>query len=446
MNFRNLFLLGTSLLPIIASAQTPDSLRNERFSVHGQTTVVTQYKPSFSVPYSGENSLLPERETRTSITSTLFLGARLWKGASVFLNPELAGGSGLSQVLGIAAATNGETFRVGDPSPQMYLARLFFHQVIPLQKGWRQTPGGTFHNVSDFNQVAEWVPTHYLAFTAGKISIADYFDDNSYSHDPRTQFLSWALMSNGGWDYPANTRGYTPSVVLEYVTPHHEIRYGFSLEPKVANGPDMNWEAGRSGAHTLEYTYRYQHKQYPGAVRVLGFYNYAPMGNYREAIALNPAAPDLEAVSGTTTSKYGFGINAEQALPHDFGVFARAAWNDGTNETWAFTEIDRSASIGAVKSGTAWHRAHDHVGLAYCVSGLSDPHRDYLAAGGTGFMLGDGTLRYSPEQLAELYYQAEVVPEHFYVTGTAQAILNPGYNADRSGPVGVFSVRAHMRF
>lgn len=446
MFFRKLALLSPCLLPLATLAQTPDTLHNERFSIHGQTTVVTQHKPGFSVPYSGENSLLPEKETHTSITSTLFLGARLWSGASVYLNAELAGGSGLSQVLGIAAATNGETFRVGDPSPQLYLARLFFRQVVPLQKGWREKPGGGYHNTGDFNQLDEWVPTRYFAFTAGKISIADYFDDNSYSHDPRTQFLSWALMDNGAWDYAANTRGYTPSVVLEYVTPHHELRYGFSLEPKVANGPDVSWNLRKSGAHTLEYTYRNQVNGYPNAVRLLGFYNYAPMSNYRDAIAQNPALPDLDAVSGKTRPKYGFGISAEQALPHEFGVFFRAAWNDGHNETWAFTEIDRSVSAGMVKEGKAWRRPADRIGLAYCGSEISAPHRDYLAAGGKGFMLGDGALRYAPEHLAELFYNAELVPGHFYLTGAVQAILNPGYNADRSGPVGVFSVRAHMRF
>lgn len=442
---KSLFAL-LPLLPFLSAAQSADTIRDERFSIHGQTTVVTQRKLAFSVPYSGGNSLQPEAETRTSLTTTLFLGARLWQGASVYLNPELAGGSGLSQVLGIAAATNGETFRVGNPEPQIYLARLFFRQVFALEKGWRQKPSGTFHNVGDFNQLDEWVPTKYFAVTAGKISIADYFDDNSYSHDPRTQFLSWALMSNGAWDYPANTRGYTPSLVLEYVTPRNEIRYGFSLQPKEANGPDVSWKVRDYGAHTLEGTHRYQYRNRPGAVRLLAFYNYGPMGNYNSALAANPTAPDITAVQGKTRSKRGLALNWEQALPNDFGVFARAAWNDGRNETWAFTEIDRSLSAGVVRDGDTWKRPNDRLGLAYCISGLSDAHSDYLSAGGKGFMLGDGKLRYAPEHLAELYYNAEIVPNRFYFTGTAQMIVNPGYNADRNGPVGVFSARAHVRF
>ncbi len=445
MIFRK-FLLFAALLPLPALAQSPDTMRDERFSFHGQNTVITQHKLPFSAPYTGPNSLHTAAETRTSVTSTLFLGARLWQGASLFVNPELSGGSGLSDALGIASATNGETFRIGDPSPQVYLARLFARQVFAIDKGWRKKPGGIFHNVGDFNQIDEWEPTRYFAVTVGKIGVADFFDNNSYSHDPRTQFMSWGLMANGAWDYPANTRGYTPSLVLEYVSPRNELRYVFSLEPTVANGPDLSWNLSRYGGQTIEWTHHYTAGGSAGAVRLLGFYNYAPMGNYRQAIAANPTAPSVEAVRGKTRSKYGFGINVEQALPNDFGLFARVSWNDGINETWAFTEIDHAASLGIVKDGGAWKRPGDRMGLAYCISGLSASHRDYLKAGGMGFMLGDGALRYSPEQLAELYYSAQIVPEHFFLSGAAQMVVNPGYNADRSGPVGVFSVRAHMRF
>ncbi len=127
----SIFILTALSLKLQAQQQT-DTLKNDRFSIHAQTTVINQFKPSFGVKYSGDNSLVPQQENRTSITSTLFMGVRLWKGASVFVNPEIAGGSGLSDALGIAAATNGETFRIGDPAPQLYLARLFYRQVFSL--------------------------------------------------------------------------------------------------------------------------------------------------------------------------------------------------------------------------------------------------------------------------------------------------------------------------
>lgn len=426
------------MLTGISAIAQPDTLKNDRLSIHLQATVINQYKPSFNAKYSGDNSLITDKESKTSITSTLFLGARLWKGASLFLNPEIAGGSGLSQALGIAAATNGETFRIGSPDPKIYLARLFYKQVFALSNEKTYQP-------SDANQLGENMPNRYVSFIVGKISEADYFDDNKYSHDPRSQFMSWALMDNGAWDYPANTRGYTPGVVLEYVSPHRELRYGVSLVPLTANGNKMNWSVSRASAHMLELTQRYQLNGKSGALRLLGFFNTTNMGNYRESIAQNPLAPDIVSTRKYGNTKYGLAINAEQDINESLGLFFRASWNDGHNETWVFTEIDRSLSIGASMTGQKWNRKNDTMGLAYVVSGLSKPHREYLQADGKGFILGDGNLNYSWEHLAELYYSAELIKNQVYLSGAYQLLVNPGYNKDRQGPVNIFSIRVHAK-
>ena len=414
-----------------------DSLKTENFSIHAQTTIINQNKTSFSAKYLGVNSLTTAAESQTSLTSTLYLGARLWSGAHAFLNPEIAGGSGLSGALGIASATNGETFRIGDPAPKMYIARLFFTQIFSLTQASTNQAG-------DLNQLAGRMPTKYISVTLGKISISDFFDDNKFSHDPRSQFMSWGLMSNGAWDYPANTRGYTPSVVLEYVTPSDEIRYAFSLVPTVANGGDMDWNISKAGSNTLEYTHRYKISNQDGAIRLLGFFTNAHMGNYREAVALNPSNPNIHSVEKYGNTKYGFGINAEQNITKELGCFFRASWNDGNNETWAFTEIDRSLSAGLSLTGESWKRKNDNVGLAYVVSGISNAHQSYLKAGGNGFILGDGHLNYTPEHLTELYYSFQL-NQNIYFSANYQLVFNPGYNADRQGPVNVFSGRLHIQ-
>lgn len=433
------------IVNLIAKAQKNDSLVNERFSIHAQTTVINQFKPSFRAKYSGDNSLITSEESKNSITSTFYLGIRLWKGASIFINPEIAGGSGLSDALGVAAATNGETFRIGNPDPQTYLARFYYKQVFALTDKTKPRETQFFHNHSDFNQIAKLEPVKYFSVTIGKIGIADYFDDNKFSHDPRTQFMSWALMDNGAWDYPANTRGYTPSVVLEYVSPKFELRYGFSLVPLVANGNQMNWNITKAGSHTIEYTHRYKVKNQSGAFRVLGFFTSANMGNYLQSIALNPSNPNIETTRKYGNTKYGLGLNVEQNITNDLGCFFRAGWNDGNNETWAFTEIDHGMSIGGVLTGKKWKREGDNVGLAYVTSGISNPHKEYLKAGGKGFMLGDGNLSYALEHLLELFYSAQIVKNNLFITGTYQLLVNPGYNLDRKGPVNVFSLRFHAR-
>ncbi len=424
-----------TLLVLKVNGQQMDTLKYERFSIHAQTTVITQFKPAFNAKYTGQNSLVPQEEIKRSITSTLFLGAKLWQGASIYINPEIGGGSGLSASLGVGASTNGETYRIGNSAPAFELARFFFRQIIPLNKDLS-------YQESDINKLGGKKPTNFFSFTIGKICVSDYFDSNRYSHDPRTQFMSWALMSNGAWDFPANTKGYTPSLVLEYVTPKHELRYGFSLVPTKPNGMIMNWNINKAGSHTLEYTYIYTIAGKKGAMHLLSFFTSANMGNYNQSLALNPTAPELPSTEKYGHTKYGFGVNCEQEINNELGMFFRSSWNDGRNETWIFTEIDRSLSFGISSNGNKWNRQYDNVGLAYVVSGLSTPHRKYLQAGGMGFELGDGNLNYAFEQLAEIYYSMELT-KYLFISGTYQFILNPAYNKDR-GPVNVFSVRVHV--
>ena len=414
----------------------PDSTRRSGWSLHFQQTVITQWHAPFSAPYSGDFSLQPREKAKTSLTSTLFIGRHLWHGATVYFNPELAGGSGLSAARGVAGFTNGETFRIGDPAPKLYLARLFFRQVWALRDSKTVNDDGP-------NQVAGPVPDHFLALNAGKFSLADFFDQNSYSHDPRTQFFNWGLMSAGAWDYPANTRGYTLGAVLEYVTPALAVRAATALEPVDANGPTLNFHYGQTHAETVEITRAYALRGRAGAVRLLGFRNVAPMGDYRTAAHLTDV--DVTATRQAGRTKVGLSLNAEQELSDELGAFARVNYNDGRRETWAFTEIDRSASVGLVSTGTRWRRPDDRLGAALLANGLSGPHRAYLAAGGYGFIIGDGQLRYAPEYIGEVYYSFNLTRQHATLSPDYQLVVNPAYNRDR-GPVHVLAVRLHVAF
>ena len=96
-----------------------------------------------------------------------------------------------------------------------------------------------------------------------------------------------------------------------------------------------------------------------------------------------------------------------------------------------------------MKGGT-FGRAADTLGVAYVRNALSAAHRDYLAAGGLGFFLGDGALRYRPENILEAYYSLNVAKDMSF-SADFQRISNPGYNADR-GPATVISARLHHGF
>jgi high affinity Mn2+ porin len=316
-----------------------------------------------------------------------------------------------------------------------------FRQTIGLGGGTERLPDAP-------NQVARTVDKNRLTLSLGRFSLGDFFDGNAYTHDAHTQFLGWGLIGSGAWDYPADTRGYTWGLVADLRYGRFSVRYGLALEPVYANLLALEWHIEKSRGMVLELETRYEIGARPGVVRALGFLNDARMGSYSAALAAFAAGrvprPDVTASRAYGRLKGGFAVSAEQELLSWLGIFARVSFNDGQNETWAYTEIDQSLAIGALLKGQRWRRPDDTVGAALVVSGLSDVHRRYLAAGGYGFIIGDGRLRYAPELVGELFYQAQLTG---YVALSAhyQPIGNPGYNQDR-GPVHVLTLRAHAAY
>jgi high affinity Mn2+ porin len=181
-------------------------------------------------------------------------------------------------------------------------------------------------------------------------------------------------------------------------------------------------------------------------IRALGFVNHANMGSYRDAIdgylSGKDAVPDVTLYRKQGTVKYGFGLNAEQELTPVWRAFGRVGWNDGANESFAYTEIDRTAEIGCDYRGSRWHRPGDKVGAAFVANGLSGDHRRYLALGGLGFILGDGGLNYGMEKIFETYYTAHVWRGVSFAIDY-QYVTNPGYDRDR-GPTSVVGLRVHI--
>ncbi len=434
-----------ALCPVYGQS-VPDSARVDLWNLHFQQTIITQYKPPMRALYSsllanGGKSFAQGEANATSLTSTLFAGFRLGKDAAFYFNPEIAGGLGLSGVSGVAGFPNGETYRVGNSTPTVTVARAYLTQVFNLSSP------KTVKEEDAPNQLAGNHSDHFIQATIGRFSLADAFDANQYSHDPRTQFFNWSLMSAGAWDYPADVRGYTLAAMIEYNRPKWSLRYAISLEPTEANGPELDWNIGKSNGQTLEYEQRYALHGRAGAVRLLGFFNRSRMASYREETeqVLESPKTDHPLLHVYSKNKAGFDLNAEQALGEGFGVFGRLSWNDGRNETWAFTEIDQSLSVGAVWEGARWKRPGDGLGAAVVVNGISDDHRAFLAAGGYGFIIGDGKLTYGNEVILELYYKCKVWKDNFWLTPDYQFILNPAYNQDR-GPANVFGIRAHAEF
>src|SRR5262249_10186265 len=243
--------------------------------------------------------------------------------------------------------------------------------------------------------------------------------------------------------YAADTRGFTVAAMLEFHDRHWSLRFAEGLMPRVANGIHLDADVSRAHAENVEFDHAILLRHQEGVLRFLSFVNHANMGSYREAIdnflAGRTPTPDITAHPLQTTIKYGFGVNFEQPLNAWVGVFGRWGWNEGRHESFAYTEVDQTAQIGAGASGRAWHRKFDRAGLVFVSNGISRDHQQYLALGGLGFLLGDGHLTYGRENIVETYYTVHLW-RGIYPAFGLQHFNNPGYNRDR-GPVVVPMVR-----
>ncbi len=414
------------------SAHTSD------WSFHFQATTIDQVHPDFHSPYEGSSSLKSHENDKISITSTIYIGWRIWNGGELYINPEIAGGAGLSGASGVAGALNGETYRIGSTAPELTIpfARIYLQENIPLTDEMVAIPETP-------NQMAELQPAKRLTITLGKYSITDQFDANSVSHDPRSQFFNWSLMSAGAWDYPADTKGYTIGGTVEYITPTFSMRFASDMVAKVANELIFDPNFSKANSETFEVEIPHNILANPGTIRILTFYTTAHMGNYLQAIAEDSGhAPDITVTRAYGRSKYGFEVNIDQQLRKNFSAFSRTSWNDGKNETWMFTEIDRSFSLGCALDGPFRKPGDDIIRGAVVINGISDDHRMYLEAGGKGFIIGDGKLNYGSEIILEAQYLTHIT-NYFALSGDYQFVMNPGYNKDR-GPVHVFGLRGHV--
>jgi high affinity Mn2+ porin len=409
-----------------------------RWWLSGQVNLISQTHGRFTSPYQGDNSLRPDWEQALSRVWTIYTGVKLPGGTEVLFDVESAGGRGLSDAFGLAGFTNLDVVRNPSLGAAPYIARAMVHITIPLSSAVVDTTPNAF-------ALAAHVPVRRIEIRAGKLGMADFFDANATGSDSHLQFTNWTVCNNGAYDYAADTRGYTYAAIVEYDTPRWSLRFGEALMPTVANGIDMDWNVSRARAENLELEL---HPATGLVVRLLGYANHANMGSYDEAIQAflsgHDARPDVVAHRAQGRVKTGAGLNVEYALPPFVRVFARSGWNEGHNESFAYTEVNNSVQAGGDLTGDLWGRSHDRLGVAFASNGLSEPHREYLALGGQGFLLGDGALTYGREDIVETYYTAHLW-RGLSASGGIQYIDHPGYNRDR-GPVLVEMLRLHMDF
>jgi len=407
-----------------------------------QGNCIFQWHPSFHADYSGPNSFEHASEQAASEVTTIYAGLELSPTLEAVADFESAGGSGLSQTLGLAGFTNLDAVRNPSLSAAPYVARLWYRDVIPLSDD-------TVTVERDPLSILTTLPVRRLDIHVGLFDLVDFFDLNSVANDSHTQFMNWTVVNNGAYDYAADTRGYTWGGVIDYEDRFWGVRFGEALISKRPNG--LTLQKNLQDAHSENYELEFRPElleRLATVIRILAFTNFANMGDYHEAIdqfaAGNTSTPEIDDHRMQTTLKYGFGLNAEQEFTHYLRGFVRAGWNEGEHESFNYTEVNETVAFGGDLRGALWDRPEDKFGVAFVGNGLSQRHRQYLAEGGLGFLLGDGALSYGSEKIMECYYNFPL-PIHagFYGAVDVQYIDNPGYNRAR-GPVAVPGLRMHV--
>lgn len=414
------------------------------FWLSGQANFIAQMHPRFHSPYRGPNSFNGAEEQAISRLLTLYTGYQLNGTTELVLDAESTGWSGLSQGLGLAGYVNLDVVRNPQLSAEPYLARLWLRKIIPLSDETVEAERTPLSLLTT-------LPVRRIDIHVGKMSLPDFFDLNPVGSDSHMQFMNWTVDNNGAWDYAADTRGYTYALLIDYEDRYWGALFGTALEPTAPNGDALEWNPQREIAENYELDFRPPLlRDRATVIRALAFTNFANMGDYHDAITQFEAnrktmtVPDITAHRFNTTLKYGFGLNVEQDLTEQARLFMRAGWNEGQHESWAYTEVDQTLSFGGDLRGDWWQRPKDKWGVAFVANGLSRRHREYLALGGLGFILGDGNLSYGTEEIMESYYNFPIsIARGIFGAFDLQYFNNPGYNRAR-GPALVLGTRLHF--
>ena len=430
--------LNSHAAETVANADTRPAAgdgQSSPWSLGAQLTYVNQWHPDFHAPYSGANSMDSSARNTNTTDITLFLGRRLWKGAEFWINPEIDQGFGLSNTVGMAGFPSGEAYKVGENRPYLRLPRAFVRHVIELGGDSKETADGV-------NQFANHYSTNNVTITIGHFSVTDIFDNNSYAHDARNDFLNWSIIDAGTFDYAADSWGFTNGAAVEWNQNDWTLRGGFFQMSAVPNQKVTGLHLEQNSI-VAELEHRHDWNGHPGKIRVPGFVNRADMGDYRDAAQLGQqtgATPDTALVRHRAANP-GLSLNLEQEMTDDIGVFARIGVNGGKKEAYEFTDINRTVSGGLSMNGRRWGREQDRFGLAAAVNVLSPEAKAYFAADGMGVLVGDGQLNYGSERIVEAFYSAALTRQ-VHLTVDIQHVTNPAYNRDR-GPFPVYGVRLH---
>ena len=398
--------------------------------------------PPFRSPYAGPNSLPGGGQVRETWTTTAFLGVRLWQGGEFYFNPELAQGFGLNGTLGLAGFLQRRGAE-GRRRSSRNSARSAITSSRPsgsaASRKTSPTPPTSLPGKRDIDRVT---------LIVGRFAVGDFFDGNAYAHDPRADFMNWAMWSSAAYDFPADLPGYTRGAVVELNRKDWAVRAGAVRGADRAEQRRPHLQDRRHGRRIRgtprdlrsarqiagrRIRQQRQHRQLP---RGAGDRRRRPRARHQRRHGEHPPRQSQIRLLRSTSSSRSPRTSA--CSPARAGTTAR---------TRSCRSPTSTAACRAALSIKGSHWGRPTTRSASAAPSTACPARTATSSppAALGLLIGDGRLNYRPERILETYYAYRDRQELYGRPPTINSSPNPAYNADR-GPVSIFSGRLHGEF
>ena len=410
-------------------------------TISGVTVNVLQGFPTFN---NGLNRV--KGSAQYSQKQALFIGMKLWPGATVYANPELFYGYNPSNNIGVASSVNVTTARVESSSPYIQMQRLFVRQVIDFGGGQTNTDenvGGrsvALENV--INKLSDESGNHNLVITAGKFGIGDVFDDNIYSHDPSFHFMNLNFNSLNAIDYAGNAWGTTIGAAAEYNREWLSVRGG--LFQGSALPPSNNIEPIPLMSYMSIGEVEVRHDVFmgrKGSIKIIPYYLHGyidTLGGYNGVRGFYDYLPYFAKENLNRRTDWGIGLNIQQELTDHVGMFVRAGYDRRTTD---LGDMTHGVNGGFVFKGSLWNRPNDEFGIA---AGINSQHGGVFKDFNSEFRVGTGAKFFAPETNFETYYRL-AWSKNLDITFDYQMIRNPNF-LKNSDTAHVFGIRLRANF
>ncbi len=422
----------------------PKIFNEDRINIHEDFSGIYQGYPSFASPaFNGPKTFRSNGEAREVVSLDLFIGAKLWDGAEFWFNPEIDQGFGVSNSTGLAGFLNNGAFKLGQAAPYARVEDYFIRQTFNFGGTTTDAPAGEVN-------FATTQSSNRLVITAGRLSQFTLIGASTY-FDVKGGLSNWNFGFPLSYDFGSDFWGSTFGALGEYYYGPFVARLGIfqmTKEPfdsQLYAGQSLNPSFFNDFNTTAELEYNYTALGQPGKVKATGWLVHGYFADINTALS-NAAASGTTPIfdnSRQTSTKPGFLVTAEQHITKDIGIFALYGQESGRYEPYDGDDSDEYIAAGIQIAGTKWGRPNDVFSVAGAIDNISSEYIKFLAAGGTGLEIANGSLPvFGREQVLETYYKFQVT-DTVSLTFDYQHLTNPGYNAER-GPVNAFLGRARF--